>query len=202
MANINVYGMPMGTSFRVHWALHEMGLTYETVSVQFAKGEHKAPSFLAMNPMGQVPVIDVDGFVLPESVAITQYLALKFAPAMLGATPEAQAQALRWALWCMINLNPALSTLASVRWTGKELSPEVKEEKMAVLARLLPILDAQLAGKEYLLGEFGIADVNVRPTLQYAEMAGVDCVAYPNVAAWMARCAARQAYVAAKGPVA
>lgn len=189
----------MGTSFRVHWALREMGIPYDTKAVDFAKGEHKAPPFLAINPMGQVPVIDVDGFVLPESVAITQYLAMKFAPAMLGATPEAQAQALRWSIWCMINLNPSFGTLASVKWTGKELAPETKEEKMSTLAKYLPILDAQLAGKEFLLGAFGIADVNVRPTLQYGEMIGFDFSSYPNVTAWMARCAARPAYLAAKG---
>ncbi|MDO8598862.1 MAG: glutathione S-transferase family protein, partial [bacterium] len=163
------------------------------------KGDHKAPAFLSMNPMGQVPVIDVDGFVLPESVAITQYLALKFAPAMLGATIEEQAQALRWSLWCMINLNPIFSALASVKWTKKELTPEVKEEKMISLAKYLPILDAQLFDKEFILGAFGIADVNVRPTLQYGEMIEFDFSPYPNVMAWMARCAARTAYVAAKG---
>ena len=189
----------MGTSFRVHWALREMGISYETKAIDFSKGEHKAPAFLAINPMGQVPVIDVDGFVLPESVAITQYLALKFAPAMLGATVEDQAQALRWSLWCMININSPFGALASVKWTGKDLAPEVKEEKMAALAKYLPVLDAQLSGRAFILGAFGIADVNVRPTLQYGEMAGFDFSPYPNVSSWMARCAARPAYLAAKG---
>ena len=59
----------MGTSFRVHWALHEMGLAYEKKSVDFKANEHRSPAYLALNPMGQVPLIDVDGFVLPESLA-------------------------------------------------------------------------------------------------------------------------------------
>ena len=189
----------MGTGFRVHWALHEMGLSYETKSLDFQKGEHKAPEFLAMNPMGQVPVIDVDGFVLPESVAITHYLATKFKPELLGASLEEQAQGLRWSIWCMLNVNTAFGTLASVKWTKKELEPAMKEAQMSALARTLPILDAQLAGKEFILGAFGLTDINIRATFQYAEMIELDLSASPNIKAWMARCAARPAYVAAKG---
>ena len=187
----------MGTSFRVHWALHEMGLAYEKKSVDFKANEHRSPAYLALNPMGQVPLIDVDGFVLPESLAITEYLTLKFAPAMLGSTPEDHAQVTRWSVWCMLNVNPAFGTLASVKWTGKELEPAVKEAQMASLAKYLPILEAQLAGKEFILGSFGLADVNVRATFQYPEMIGFDLSAYPNITAWMARSAARPAYAAA-----
>jgi glutathione S-transferase len=198
MPNIIVYGGRQGTSFRVHWALHEAGVAYEAKPVDFQKGEHKSPDFLKMNPMGQVPVIDVDGFVLPESIAITEYVATKFAPQLLGS-PENHAQVMRWSIWCMLNVNPPFGSLASVIWTKKELEPAVKEEKMAALARALPILEAQLQGKEFILGAFGLADMNVRSTFQYAEMTGFDLSAYPNVMGWMKRCEARPAYVAAKG---
>jgi glutathione S-transferase len=198
MAKIIVYGTAMGTSFRVHWALREMGLDYETKAVDFKTQEHKSPAFLALNPMGQVPVIDVDGFVLPESVAITHYLATKFAQAMLGNSLEEQANGLRWSLWCLLNVNPPFGALASVNWTGVELAPEVKTEKLAALAKNLTILEAQLAGKDFLLGAFSIADVNVRSTMQYGEMIGFDFTPYPNVVAWMSRCAERPGYKAAK----
>jgi glutathione S-transferase len=199
MPNITVYGTAAGTSFRVHWMLHEIGLPYETKSVDFAKGEHKSPEFLKLNPMGQIPVIHVDDFVLPESVAITFYLATKFAPEMLGKAPEDAAQVIRWSIWNMLHLNSSFGDLASVKWTGKELAPEVKEKVMDNLSKRLPVLEGQLAGKDYILGAFSLADVNVLATFLYGQMVNFDFSSYPNISAWLARCAARPAFVATKG---
>ena len=199
MPNIKVYGTSQGTSFRVHWALHEMNLADEIRPIDFRAGEHKSPEFLKLNPMGQVPVINVDGFVLPESVAINHYLATKFAPNMLGTSLEDQAQVLRWSIWNMINLNPLFSALAMVKWTGKELDPEVKIAKMDELAKKLPALEAELEGKEFILGTFSLADVNVRSSFLYGEMVEFDFSAYKNISMWLKRCSDRPAFIAAKG---
>lgn len=188
----------MGTSFRVHWALHEMGLAYETKSVDFRAMEHKSPEFLKMNPMGQVPVIDVDGFIIPESIAITQYLAQKFSPALLGGSLESQAEVMRWSVWNMLHLNTAFGVLSSVKWTGKELEPEVKTKTMDDLAKRLPILEAHLAGKDFILGTFSLADINVRATFQYGEMVEFDFSSYPNISAWLKRTAELPSYIATK----
>lgn len=198
MANITVFGSAMGTSFRVHWALHELGLPYETKKLDFASGEHKSPAFLEMNPMGQIPVIKVDEFVLPESLAITEYLVGKFNPALFGATLEDRAQVTRWSIWNMLNLNSAFSKLASVKWGGV-VTPEMDAEKRAELGKNLPVLEAQLAGKEFIIGGFSLADINVRSTFTYGEMIGFDFSAYPNISAWLARTAAMPSFIAAKG---
>lgn len=63
---------------RVRLILEELGLKYEFVSVDFSKGEHKAPAYVAKQPFGQLPYLDDDGFTLYESRAIARYLALKY----------------------------------------------------------------------------------------------------------------------------
>ena len=76
---LKLYGNPHSTcTQRVLTVLHELSIPHELVVIDFAKGEHKAPAFLAVQPFGQVPYIDDDGFKLFESRAIARYLALKY----------------------------------------------------------------------------------------------------------------------------
>ena len=76
---LKIHGNPMSTcTNRVQTVCEELGITYELVVAAFAKGDHKAPAFLAVQPFGQVPYIDDDGFKLFESRAICRYLALKY----------------------------------------------------------------------------------------------------------------------------
>ena len=198
MSSIKLYGPAFGTGFRCHWALRELNQTYEAVPVDFAAGQLKSPEFLALNPMGQVPVIDVDGEVLAESIAINQYLCTKFGPELLGKTLEDQAQGLRWSVWMMLNLNQPLSILASSAWTKKEVEPAKAADANEKVNKYLPMLEAQLEGKEYLLvSGFSIADINIRSTFMYATMAKIDLSAYKNILAWMDRCAQRPSFMAA-----
>ena len=76
---LKLYGNPHSTcTQRVLTVLHELAIPHELVVIDFAKGEHKAPAFLAVQPFGQVPYIDDDGFKLFESRAICRYLALTY----------------------------------------------------------------------------------------------------------------------------
>lgn len=76
---LKLYGNPASTcTNRVRTVAEELGVTYEFVLVDFAKGEHKAPEFVAIQPFGQVPYLDDDGFKVYESRAICRYLALKY----------------------------------------------------------------------------------------------------------------------------
>jgi len=75
---LKIYGVARSRAFRVLWMAQELGLDYQHVKVDFASGETREPGFLALNPNGQVPVIDDDGFILWESMAINLYLAKKY----------------------------------------------------------------------------------------------------------------------------
>ena len=76
---LKLYGTPRSTcTKRVRTVLEELGVTYELVLVDNANKEHKSPAYLAIQPFGQMPYLDDDGFKLFESRAICRYLALKY----------------------------------------------------------------------------------------------------------------------------
>lgn len=196
---IKLYGPRGGSSLRPHWTLHELGLDYENVPVELSKGEHKMPEFLAINPAGQVPAIDVDGFYLAESIAIAQYLAEKFNPSLLG-TPEQKAKGLQWALWIMLNVQiGGLSKMAMPKFTGVADEAGVEMGRVSV-TKNLPVLETYLGSHDYLAGEvFTVSDIDGVCTFTYARWAEFDLSSYPNISAWIARCEERPAYKAAKG---
>ncbi len=197
MPSIVVYGGRMGSSFRVHWMLAELGLTYETKSLDMANGEHKKPEFLAVNPAGQIPVMIYDGFTLTESAAIAHYLAEKHRPELLGATPEVRATGMRWELFTLLNLNPHFTTLALEKW-GRAVSGDEKAKANEALAQKLPVLEGWLAKNAWVAGDaFTVADVVVRATFDYAGFVGYDLSAYSALSAWVRKCAERPAYLAA-----
>lgn len=192
---IKIYGGKMGSSFRAHWMLAEAGVEYETAPVDMAAKEHKGEAFLKLNPMGQVPVM-VDGdFVLTESMAINEYIAAKYMPAFLGSTPEQKADAWRWSLWAYLNVQKHFGAMAFQALWAPEKNEEAFAKDAEAVKPYLAILDAHLAGKEYLLGkEFSTADINAGVAVIYGVMVAYDFSNYPNIAAWIDRLKSRPAY--------
>lgn len=199
MTPITLYGGRIGSSFRAHWMLTELELSYETKDVDLAAGAQRSPEFLAMNPAGQIPVLIHDGFTLTESIAIVHFLAEKYNQALFGTnTPEAHATLFRWELFTLLNIEKPFSTLAMKKW-GYPASLENEATAQKSLARYLPVLEAHLAANPYLTGEaFTVADLVARAGFNYAEIAEVDLSAYPAIVAWMKRCAERPSYTKAQ----
>jgi glutathione S-transferase len=197
MPTIVVYGPRGGSSLRPHWMLAELGLAYENKKLNMQAGEHRSPEFLAINPVGQVPVMIYDGFTLTESAAICRYLAEKHRPELLGTTPESRANATRWEVYALLNIDKNLVVFAYKMW-GRPAGEEAEAKAAEQLERFLPPLEAWLAAHPWLAGdEFTVADVIARSSFRYAEMANVDMSKYPAIMRWMAACAARPAYAAA-----
>lgn len=199
MPSITIYGGRNGSTFRPHWMLAELGLDYETKTLDFAAGENRAPAYLAINPTGQIPTMVYDGRTLTESAAIVHYLAEKHDPKFFGPdTPESHAELLRWELFILLNVDKNFVTLCMKKW-GRPASEEAEAAAAQALDRFLPIFEAQLAGKDYVVGaDFTVADIVTRSTFNYAELAEVDLTGYPAIMAWMKRCEERPAYVKAK----
>lgn len=194
MASISLYGFAAGTPFRCHWMLKELGVDYTLIPVNMAKGEHKTPEYLAINPSGQVPALVHDDVVLTESLAINFFLGETYRPELLGGTPAERAQALRWSIWSQLHLDRHLGTLARPIWTGMHDEP-AEEAAREALSRFLPIFEAHIAKAPYILGkEFSVADINVGATFRYADLSSYDLIAYPAILAWRARLAERPAY--------
>ena len=92
---LKIHGSVQSTcTNRVRTVCEELGIAYDVVAIDFSKGEHKAPAFLAIQPFGQVPYIDDDGFILFESRAIARYLAAKHpGPPLLPPASDLHASA-------------------------------------------------------------------------------------------------------------
>jgi glutathione S-transferase len=197
---IKVYGITQSRALRTLWMLEELGLAYEQVKTNFATGDTRKPEYLKINPNGHVPAL-VDGdFTIWESLAINFYLAEKYGKEKLWPAGERErALALQWSFWAMTECEAHL--LACL--LNRSGPPERRDEAKArageeALAAPLRALDAQLAGREYLLGgSFGLADLNTAAVLMWAKPGKVDLAKVPDVAAWLGRCTARPALKAA-----
>src|SRR5580692_7051923 len=110
---LKIYGVARSRAFRTLWMAKELGLDYEHVKVDFAIGETRTPAHLALNPNGHVPVIDDDGFVVWESMAINLYLAKKYADGSLyPSRVEDEARTWQWSFWGMTEVErPVLTAL-------------------------------------------------------------------------------------------
>jgi len=197
--SIKLYGPRGGSSLRTHWVAAEVGTTYEAVSVDFSKAEHKGPAYLAINPMGQVPALTDGDFNLAESMAIGSYLIDVAGSDLCGKTAQQRAKSWQWSLWAALNLNPQLQTLASPAWTQKPLAADVEANAKAAAAKYLAVLDAHLATQPYVAGEsFTVADINVACVMSYASYSKYDMTPYPHVSKWLAGVTDRPAYTKAR----
>ena len=105
---LTLYYSPGASSMAAHIALHEVGTSFEAKPVSFAKKEHQAPAFRAINPEGKVPTLLIDGRRLTEVADILFYLAKRFPEAgLLPEDIEAQAQAVSWMSFIASTIHPA-----------------------------------------------------------------------------------------------
>ena len=202
MARLKIYGVPRSRAFRTLWLAKELGLDYDNLPVDFATGETRQPTYLAINPNGHVPAIDDDGFVLWESMAINLYLAKKHDLGTLYPVAlEDEARTWQWSLWGMTELErPVLTAMFN-----RAIYPEDKRDAAAAdaaeaeLQHPLGVLDGAVGGTGYLIGsEFTVADLNVASILSWARPARIDFAPFPHVADWLSRCALRPAARAAR----
>lgn len=199
--SIRFYSWPRSSATRVHWALEELGIPYDQVTLDRAKNEHRAPAYLAINPNGKVPAL-VDGDQpYFESLAIILHLAESYGRerALWPSAGAARAEALCWAVWgsqelhfyMMQYLYHGLDT--PVSYTPEQRSKATADYNHGQLLRLLDVLDARLAGRDYLLDTFSLADIPAASVLLFGTMLGVSVEGRANVEAWLARCRARPA---------
>lgn len=176
---LKLYGGARSRASIVQWYLEEIGAEYEFILLNMEEGEHRQPEFLALNPMGKVPIL-VDGdFKLWESGAILLYLATKF-----GKMPNSLAESSIINQWVLFGN----STLA----TG--LFIEANRDKE--MPKLLTPLSEMLQSQPFILGEeFTAADVAVGSILAYVPMMlKLDLSAYPGVVNYIKRINERPAF--------
>ena len=182
-------GSPSGRKVRA--VILHLKLDVQVQNYDFAKGELRAPEYLALNPNGSVPTL-VDGdFVLWESNAIMQYLADKAGDEMLFPRDlRTRADVVRWQCWELAHFNKAFSTLAfetvaKARLNFGPADPRRVEVAKADLARYAPVLDAHVAHREYLVGRnITLADYSMLMLEGYRTLVPFDFSGYRNLNAY------------------
>ena len=192
---MKLHGTSKSRSARALWALEELGVKYDHVPTEVAKA--KSPEHVKLNPNGHIPVLEVDGHVVWESMAINLYLAEKYGKAPFWpSTPEGHADCMKWSFWGMTEVEPPLMTLLVNRifLPAGQRDDKAAQNAENALKAPLKVLDEQIGGHEYILGnDFTIADLNVAAILSFALLVKLDMSATPKVQAWLQKCLAREA---------
>jgi glutathione S-transferase len=182
--------LPSGNGYKCRLVLKQLSLPYELVEVDIKTGATRTPGFLAMNPNGRIPLLEIPerGF-LAESHAIIHFLARgsRLAP------EERYDNALMWQWLCFeqYNLEPNVGTarfwLKSLGKTPAELGEKLAEKQDKGRAAL-EVLERGLADREWLVADhYSLADVALYAYTHVAPDAGLDLEAYPSIRAWIAR---------------
>ncbi len=190
-----------GNSSRCIFALFESGIAWKQHPLDPHSGETRSPEYLTINPMGKVPALAHEGFLLWESNAINGYVAQKIPQARLLPTSiEAQAAVQRWLFFQGNHVSPACMSIFRVTsprmqafWKIKG-DPQAAEQGRKEMARYLPVLESALMNRDWLEGEFSLADIAYAPHVWLIDEGGFDFSAYPAVRAWLDRLFARNAW--------
>jgi len=200
---IQLYSLNTPNGVKIGIMLEETGLPYEAHLIDFATDDQKTPEFLSLNPNGKIPaLIDPNGpngrpLPLFESGAILIYLAEKTG---LFLDPAQRYETIAWLMWQMGGLGPMFGQLGFFhKFAGREyedkrpLERYVNESK-----RLLGVLNDRLEGREWIMGDYSIADIaslgwvrNLIGFYEARDLVGFDD--FGNVAAWLERGLARPA---------
>ncbi|TXH39218.1 MAG: glutathione S-transferase family protein [Rhodospirillaceae bacterium] len=187
-----------GNAYKVRLMLHKLGLPFERIEMNVDDGSTRQAAFLARNPVGQVPVLQLpDGTCLAQSDAILVYLAED--SDLWPADRLQRAQALQWMFFEQYNHEP---TIAVVRHWVAHLGKTVESEpllpaKIAGGYRALDIMEKHLTGRDFFAGEgFTIADIALYAYTHVAHEGGFDLGAYPAVRNWLGRVAVQPRHIA------
>ncbi len=192
---MKLYTNPLSPNVRrVRLTAAVLGIPLEETTLDFAKGDHKQPAYLALNPNGAVPTLTDGDFVLTESRAIMQYLAAsKPESGLLPSDAQGGAETVRWQFWDAAHFSPQLGALTfekiikPMMGMGEADTAKV-DEAIAGFRRFGAVLDARLSGRAYVVGSaLTIADLTLACSLMYAKQTGAPLGEFANVEAWFAR---------------
>ena len=163
---------------------------------EFAKGIQRSDTWRQdVNPMGEIPVLEVGDRKLTQSAVILLFLSEKHG-AYGGQTEDERLEVMRWMFMNAAHLSPAVARIFAhtIRLPKEKRNPQIVEESRGEAARSLVALEDRLANGEFLTKQFGIADVSVALTLAAAPMLGISFAEAPHVATWLARVEGRPAW--------
>ncbi|MCJ9674342.1 MULTISPECIES: glutathione S-transferase family protein [unclassified Neorhizobium] len=208
---LKIYGVYRSRATRPLWLVEELGIPFEQVPIiqgyrlpePMAAGapiNTLSPEFLAINPMGSIPSMDDDGFVLHESLAITLYLARKYGGELGPKDIAEEGQMVQWSLFGATSVEtPALKISATI--AGGRAETEEGKADIEVAARTLKrpfdVLEKHLSRTSHMVGgRFTVADINVAEVVRYAQGYAPLFDSRPALKAWIEAAQARPGFKA------
>jgi glutathione S-transferase len=186
---MKLYFSPGTCATADHIVLAWIGKPYQLQKV--SREERAEPAFRKLNPAGAVPVYEENGWVLTQNAAILNYLADKFPEARLGGdgTPKGRAEVNRWLAFINSDVHPAFKPLfgATAYLEDPAVIEKTKQNAKATLRTMFERLDAQLAGRDWLVGSRSIADPYLFVTLRWAKGQGIDLAGLDHLARFVKR---------------
>jgi len=180
---IDLYYWPTPNGWKVSIMLEESGLPYRTVPVNIGKGDQFKPEVLTISPNNRMPAIVDDGMPVFESGAILLHLAEKVGRFM-PTDRIGRKETMEWLFWQVGNLGPMAGQLSHFvnyaegehRYSHQRYANEYN--------RCLGVLERRLSGREYILGDYSIADMASFPWVLISKPLGQALDEFPNVARW------------------
>jgi glutathione S-transferase len=185
-----------GNSFKVRVLAAMLGVDYENIRIDWENREHKSPAFLALNPRGQVPVMEIEGKVLWDSTAHLVYIARKYGgDTWLPGDPLEMAEVMQWMAFAQNEVLFGLQWARGV--TVYNRRPESFEGYLEDGRKALGILEAQVArtGNWLALGRATLADIACYPYVRRAPEGDLPLEPYAAIRAWLARCEALPGWI-------
>ena len=192
---IDLYTAATPNGHKASIMLEELGVPYTVHALNLMKGEQRRPEYLKINPNGRIPAIvdrDNGDFAVFESGAILIYLAEKYGR-FLPAEPKGRSEVMQWLMFQMGGIGP-MQGQANVffRYWHEKYQPAI-DRYQHESRRLYGVLEARLEGRDYLCGEYSIADIASFPWVRNPDRRGIDLAQYPAVQRWHDVIAARPA---------
>lgn len=192
---LTLYTAPTPNGQKISILLEELEVPYAVHAVDLAQNEQRTPEFLRINPNGRIPAL-VDGdngdFAVFESGAIMIYLAEKYGR-FLPAEGNERSEVLQWLMFQMAGIGPMQGQANVFTRYFPETLPSVIERFQKETLRLYGVLEARLADRPYLCGDYSIADIACWAWVNHHDWAGVSLEGLPRVQDWVDRIGARPA---------
>jgi GST-like protein len=200
---IDLYYWTTPNGDKIVIALEELGLPYRIVPVNISAGEQFKPDFLRISPNNRMPAIvdnepdDAEGALsIFESGAILEYLADK-SGRLLPRSKRQRFEALQWLYWQMAGLGPMAGQNHHFAHYAPEHIPYAIERYINECNRLYGVLDRRLAGRDFISGDYSIADIAGFPWIRAHDWQGQDLADFRNIARWFEAISVRPAVVRA-----
>jgi GSH-dependent disulfide-bond oxidoreductase len=195
---IDLYFWPTPNGLKIPILLEELGMPYRVHPIDISKGEQFAPAFLKISPNNRIPaIVDPDGpdgqpISLFESGAIMQYLGRK-SSSFYPISERQKSNVDQWLFWQVGGLGPMAGQCFHFRKYATEQVPYGIERYTKEVTRLFGVMERQLAARNYLAGEYSIADIACFPWVRLWKDLAQDIEQFPNLKSWIDRIAARPA---------